>query len=289
MLKDNSLKLILMVGVVVSIVTTFAVIGLMGYETAMFFQHVSWIEFFTHTVWEPLIEPRQYGVLPLITGTMMVALGAILIALPVGLFSAFYLSELANDYFREFLKPMLEILAGIPTVVYGYFALSFVTPVLRIFNPDTEIFNALSAVIVVAIMILPMVTSLCDDAFRALPRELKEGAYSLGATTNEVMLGILVPAASGRIVAAVMLALSRAAGETMAVTLAAGSTPKLTLNFLESIQTMTAFMVQVSLGDVAAHGPEYLSSYAVGALLFVITFILNGIGTYMIFKAPKGL
>jgi phosphate transport system permease protein len=280
---------ILRSGVFLSLATTLAVILLMSREAYHFFQTVSFFEFFTSHQWEPLIEPKSFGVRPLVIGTFMVAFGALFLALPIGLYTAFYLSEFASEKIRGILKPTLEILAGIPTVVYGYFAITFVTPMLRKFLPDIEIFNALSAAIVVAIMILPMISSLCDDAFRALPRSLREGGYALGATSNEVVLGVLLPAASGRVVAAIMLAVSRAAGETMAVSLAAGSTPTDSVNFLQSIQTMTAFIVQVSLGDVAAGGIEYLSSYAVGALLFFITLILNGFGTYLIFKAPRGV
>ena len=287
--KDQAIKLLLSIGVVVSAATTLAILAMLLKETVVFFKLVSISEFFFGRVWEPLIEPKQFGVAPLVVGTLMISFGSIALAVPLGIFTAVYLSEVASERLRSFLKPVLELLAGIPTVVYGYFAITFITPLLRDFIPDLEIFNALSASVVVAIMILPMIASLCDDAFRALPRSLKEGAYALGATPNEVMFGVLLPASRGRVVAAIMLALSRAAGETMAVTLAAGSTPNLDFNFLGSVQTMTAFIVQMSLGDVATGGVEYLSSFAVGALLFVITLILNGIGTYMIFKAPKGV
>lgn len=286
---DKIWEWILRFGVLLSLLTTAAVILLLSIETYHFFKIVSFNEFFTGLTWEPLIEPKSFGVRPLVNGTLMISFGSLFLALPLGLYSAFYLSEIAHPKLRAILKPTLEILAGIPTVVYGYFAITFVTPMLRKFFPELEIFNALSASVVVAIMILPMIASLCDDAFRALPRSLREGGYALGATLNEVIWGILLPAASGRVLAAVMLAVSRAAGETMAVSLAAGSTPNNSLNFFQSIQTMTAFIVQVSLGDVASGGVEYLSSFAVGALLFFITMLLNGIGTYLIFKAPRGV
>lgn len=272
-----------------SLITTAAVVLLLSRETWHFLNVVPMKEFFFGAQWEPLIEPKTFGVRSLVNGTFMVAFGSLILALPLGLYSAFYLSEISHPRMRGILKPALEILAGIPTVVYGYFAITFVTPLLRKVLPELEIFNALSASIVVAIMILPMIASLCDDAFRALPRSLREGGYALGATTREVIWGVLLPAASGRVVAAIMLAVSRAAGETMAVSLAAGSTPNNSVNFLESIQTMTAYIVQVSLGDVASGSIEYLSSYAVGALLFFITMLLNGVGTYLIFKAPKGV
>ncbi len=286
---DQIWSWILKFGVLLSLITTAAVVLLLSRETWHFLNVVPMKEFFFGAQWEPLIEPKTFGVRSLVNGTFMVAFGSLILALPLGLYSAFYLSEISHPRMRGILKPALEILAGIPTVVYGYFAITFVTPLLRKVLPELEIFNALSASIVVAIMILPMIASLCDDAFRALPRSLREGGYALGATTREVIWGVLLPAASGRVVAAIMLAVSRAAGETMAVSLAAGSTPNNSVNFLESIQTMTAYIVQVSLGDVASGSIEYLSSYAVGALLFFITMLLNGVGTYLIFKAPKGV
>ncbi len=276
-------------GVLLSLGTTLVVIVLLGTETGRFFKLVSVSEFFLGTDWNPLIEPKKFGVWPLVVGTMMVAFGALILALPIGLMTACYLSEFSSQKVRGVLKPALELLAGIPTVVYGYIAVVFVTPALRLIFPEIQIFNALSASIVVGIMILPIIASLCDDALRALPMTLREGAYSLGANPNEVIFQVLLPAAGGRIVAATMLAFSRAAGETMAISLAAGSTPSMSGNFLESIQTMTAYIVQVSLGDVAAGGVEYLSSFAVGALLFFLTFFLNGFGTYLIFRAPKGV
>jgi phosphate transport system permease protein len=193
----------------------------------------------------------------------------------VGLATGIYLSEYASDRVREVVKPVLEILAGIPTVVYGYFALTFVTPVLQTFFNQIRIFNAASASIVVGIMVLPMVASLCDDAFRAVPKSLRNGAYALGATRLEVTLGVTLPSATSGVVASFVLAISRAIGETMAVTLAAGATPKMTLNPAESIQTMTAYIVQVSLGDTPAGTIEYQTIFAVAALLFAITLLMN--------------
>ncbi len=205
----------------------------------------------------------------------MIVAGAGLIALPLGLGSAIYQSEYASGKVRGMFKPVLEVLAGIPTVVYGYFALTFITPALRKVLPETQVFNAAGASIVVGIMVLPMVASLCDDALRAVPRSLREGAYALGATPLEVNLRVVVPAALSGVLASFVLALSRAIGETMAVTLAAGATPKLTANPLESIQTMTAYIVQVSLGDTPAGTVEYGTIFAVGSLLFVITLGMN--------------
>ncbi|MBT4493385.1 MAG: phosphate ABC transporter permease subunit PstC, partial [Gammaproteobacteria bacterium] len=223
----------------------------------------------------PLLQPRSYGLLPLLGGTLMIVVGASLLAIPIGVSSAIFLSEYASDRVRNVLKPILEVLAGIPTVVYGFFALTFVTPLLKLVLPDTHVFNAASAAIVVGIMVLPMVASLCDDAFRAVPTSLREGAYSLGATSFEVTTRVVVPAGLSGVFAAFVLAISRAIGETMAVTLAAGATPNLTLNPMESIQTMTAYIVQVSLGDTPAGTLTYQSLFAVGAVLFLITLVLN--------------
>ena len=216
-----------------------------------------------------------FGVLPLLSGTLLIVLGSSLVALPVGLATGIYLSEYASHRVREVIKPVLEILAGIPTVVYGYFALTFVTPILQSLFDQVRIFNAASASIVVGIMVLPMVASLCDDAFRAVPKSLRQGAYALGATRLEVTLGVTLPSATSGVVASFVLAISRAIGETMAVTLAAGATPKMTLNPAESIQTMTAYIVQVSLGDTPAGTVEYQTIFAVAALLFAITLTMN--------------
>lgn len=288
-LIDKALTWVFRVGVFITLITTVTAVYLLGRETLNFFDLVSFKEFWTSSEWSPLIEPKTFGIWPLICGTALISLGGIIIALPFGLMIAIQMSEFSSPRLRSILKPTLEILAGVPTVVYGYFALTVITPFLRVFFPDIEIFNGLSASIVVGIMILPMVASLCDDAFRALPRSLRDGAYSLGATSREVIQDVLLPAASGRVVAAVLLALSRAVGETMAVTLAAGSTPKMTSSYFESIQTMTAYIVQVSLGDVASGGVEYLSSFAVGFVLLLMTLFMNGFGTYLILKAPRGV
>ncbi|CAI2717132.1 phosphate ABC transporter permease subunit PstC [Nitrospina watsonii] len=282
---DHAVHGILLLCVGVTLMTTLVVIFLLGKESFLFFREVPVTDFLFGTQWTPLLEPKSFGVLPLVAGTMKIVFGAIFIALPFGLLIATYLSEFASSRIRSIIKPVLEILAGIPTVVYGYFALTFVTPLIRTVFPETNIFNAASAAIVVGIMILPMVSSLCDDAFRALPETLREGAYALGGTHFEVMGQIILPAAATRIGAAVILALSRAVGETMAVTLAAGATPNWSIGFLESIQTMTAYIVQVSLGDIPAGGVEYYTVYAVGMLLFLITLTMNIIGNHFILKS----
>ena len=250
-------------------------VGVLSVETFYFFQQVPASDFLFGTRWTPLLEPKSYGILPLLFGTTLIVIGAAIVALPVGLACAIYLSEYAGNRTRDLVKPILEILAGIPTIVYGFFAITFVTPILRTLIPSTEVFNAASAGIVVGIMVLPMVASLCDDALRAVPNALRDGAYSLGATSFEVTARIVVPASLSGIFAAFVLAISRAIGETMAVTLAAGATPNLTLNPLESIQTMTAYIVQVSLGDTPAGTLSYQTLFAVGAVLFSMTLVLN--------------
>ena len=257
-----------------SVITSFLIVVVLGKEAFPFFQEVSILEFLG-TTWTPLLEPRSFGVLPLVCGTFLVVVGASMIVIPAGLSTAMYLSEYASSRTRSVLKPILEILAGIPTVVYGYFALTFVTPILRVFIPSTQIFNAASAAIVVGIMVLPMVASLCDDALRAVPQTLRQGAYALGATHFEVTTRVVVPGSLSGIVASFVLALSRAVGETMAVTIAAGATPRMTLSPMESIQTMTAYIVQVSLGDTPAGTVEYRTLFAVAVLLFAITLIMN--------------
>ena len=272
---ENSLQVVFFLCAGISTVTTVAVIAVLAYETWEFLQQVPLTEFLFGTQWSPLLQPKSYGLLPLLAGTMMIVVGASLVAIPIGLACAVYLSEYAGEKARSVLKPVLEVLAGIPTVVYGFFALTFVTPVLKTILPQTQVFNAASAAIVVGIMVLPMIASLCDDALRAVPASLREGAYSLGATSFEVTARVVVPAGLSGIFAAFVLAVSRAIGETMAVTLAAGATPNLTLNPLESIQTMTAYIVQVSLGDTPAGTLTYQTLFAVAAVLFLITLALN--------------
>lgn len=259
----------------VSVVTTAAIVILLISESVNFFETISPLEFFFGTTWTPLFQPSSFGVLPLVWGTMIVTIGAAIIAIPTGLASAIYLSEYASDDVRRIVKPVLELLAGIPTVVYGYFALTFVTPALRTVFPDIQVFNALSAAIVVGIMILPMVATLSDNALRAVPVSLRQGAYALGATSYEVTTRVVVPAGLSGVMASFLLAISRAIGETMAVTLAAGQTPNMSLSMFESIQTMTAYIVQVSLGDTPAGGIAYQTLFAVATLLFAITLVIN--------------
>jgi len=280
---DNGVHFTLFICLLVTVVTTCVVLVILGKESLLFFSEVSIFDFLFGTRWEPLLEPKSFGVLPLVCGTLLIVTGSIIIAVPAGLLIAAYLNEFSSERVRTIIKPTLEILAGIPTIVYGYFALTFITPILKTFLPDMQVFNAISGAIVVGIMILPMIASLCDDAFRSIPDKLRDGAYALGATPLEVITQIVMPAAKSRVGASVILAVSRAIGETMAVTLAAGATPKMTLNPLESIQTMTAYIVQVSLGDTPAGGVEYQTCFAVATLLFLMTLTMNMVGNYYIF------
>lgn len=259
----------------ISVFTTFGIIGVLFQETILFFQQVSIVEFLTGTRWTPLFATKKFGVLPLVNGTILVASGAMFVALPLGLLAAIYLSEYASSRVRAVLKPFLEVLAGIPTVVYGYFALLFVTPILKSIFPQTQSFNALSASIVMGFMILPTVASISEDALSAVPRSLREAAYALGATKAEVATQVVIPAALSGIAAAFILAISRAIGETMIVAIAAGQQPKMTLNPLESIETMTAYIVQVSLGDTPHQSIAYQTIFAVGMLLFLMTLMMN--------------
>lgn len=274
-LSDKIMPVLLFLCAAVSVLTTIGIVYTLFSETWSFFSRVNIADFLFGTRWSPLIQPKEFGILPLIGGTLLVTLIACLVAIPIGLASAIYLSEYAPDRVRKIVKPILEVLAGVPTIVYGYFALTFVTPIIREIFPNTGVFNALSAGIVVGIMIIPMVSSLSEDAMTAVPRSLRHGAYALGATRFEVALKIVVPAALSGIVSSSVLAFSRAIGETMIVTVAAGATPNLTLNPLESIQTMTAYIVQVSLGDTPHGSIEYGTIFAVGMTLFIITFLLN--------------
>jgi phosphate transport system permease protein len=258
-----------------SIFVTAGIILVLLFETAAFLSEVPIAEFLFGTVWTPLFFDKHFGVLPLVTGTLMASGIAMVVALPAGLMTAVYLSEYAPSAVRRTVKPILELLAGVPTVVYGYFALLFITPKLQAIVPGLAGFNALSPGIVMGIMILPLVSSLSEDALRAVPNGLREGAYALGATRMEAAVRVVLPAAFSGISAACVLAVSRAIGETMIVAIAAGQQPRLTLNPRVPIETMTAYIVQVSLGDTPGGTIEYRTIFAVGMLLFLSTFILN--------------
>ncbi len=258
-----------------SIGTTAGIILVLAIETVAFLREVSIVAFLFGTEWTPLFATPRFGVLPLVAGTVVVSTIAMLVALPSGLLSAIYLSEYAPPRLRRAIKPILEILAGVPTVVYGYFALLFVTPLLQRFIPGLAGFNALGPGIVMGIMILPLVSSLSEDAMQAVPRGLREGSYALGATRMQTSIRVVVPAAFSGITAACILAASRAIGETMIVAIAAGQQPRLTWSPLVPIETMTAYIVQVSLGDTPQGTIEYRTIFAVGMLLFLGTFLLN--------------
>lgn len=287
-IREQTIELSLFACALVSIITTIGIVLVLVSESVYslagekaFFQAVSPWEFFFGTQWAPQFDDKHFGVLPLICGTFMVAGIAALTGLPLGLLGAVYLSEYARPAVRRTVKPFLEILSGIPTIVYGYFALEFLTPMILkpvfqgVLGWDVEGFNALSAGIVVGVMIIPMVCSISEDSLRAVPRSLREAGYALGSTRFDVSAKIVVPAAMSGIIASFLLATARAIGETMAVVIAAGNSPTLTLNPLKSMQTMTAFMANISGGDTPAGSIEYKSLYAVGLTLFCMTLLMN--------------
>jgi phosphate transport system permease protein len=265
----------------VSIATTVGIIVVLAVETLAFLREVPLTDFLFGTEWTPLFAIPRFGVLPLVAGTVLVSGVAMLVALPMGLLSAVYLSEYARPRTRRLVKPVLELLAGVPTVVYGYFALLFVTPILQRIIPDVAGFNALGPGIVMGIMILPLVSSLSEDAMQSVPRGLREGSYALGATKMQTSLRVVVPAAFSGITAAFILGASRAIGETMIVAIAAGQQPRLTWNPLVPIETMTAYIVQVSLGDTPQGTLEYRTIFAVGMLLFLGTLLLNLLSAWL--------
>ena len=273
--KEQAIRLVLFLCGCVSICTTLSIVLVLAVEAGSFFRDVSLTQFLFDTQWTPLFAEKHFGIAPLVCGTLLTSLIALIVALPIGLVSAVYLSEFASSTVRAVVKPLLEVLAGIPTIVFGYFALLFVTPLLQQLVPSLAGFNALSAGIVMGVMILPLVASLSEDAFYSVPRNLKEGAYALGASKLSMIFGVLLPASFGGIVAAFILAMSRAVGETMIVAIAAGQQPRLTLNPLEGVETMTAYIVQISLGDTPHGTLEYRTIFAVGGALFVLTLILN--------------
>lgn len=259
----------------VSVLTTIAILYTLITEAVHFFQRVSLTEFFTSTNLKPLSQNPSFGLLPLLSGTLLSTMIAMVVAGPIGLMAAIYLSEYASDRVRKLLKPMPELLAGIPTIVYGFFAFTFVTPLLRSIWPEIELTNILSPGLVMGIMIIPMVASLSEDAMTSVPNTMREGAYGLGATKLETAIKVVIPAAISGIVASFVLAISRAIGETMIVTIASGSTKNFSFDVTESMQTMTAYIVEVSSGDAAAGTTVYYSIYAVALTLFTMTFLMN--------------
>ncbi|WP_019242575.1 MULTISPECIES: phosphate ABC transporter permease subunit PstC [Bacillus] len=273
---------LLLFAAIISVLTTIGIVLTLIFETFEFFTRVSIIEFLTEKKWYPFsATDASFGIMPLVVGTLKVTGIATLVAVPIGLATAIFLSEYASEKTRKIIKPILEVLAGIPTIVYGFFALTFVTPILREIFPSLEIFNALSPGIVIGIMITPMIASLSEDAMSSVPNSIREGAFALGATKLETTFKVILPAAISGIMASIVLALSRAIGETMIVSVAGGSTPSLGFDVTSSIQTMTSYIVQVSTGDAGFGTTIYYSIYAVGMTLFLFTLLMNLLAQYI--------
>jgi len=275
LMSERILESLLVLSGLVSVLTTAGILYVLAWETVQFFSEVSLIEFLTGLEWTPLFADARFGILPLLMGTMLTSGIALVVAVPFGLMAAIYLSEFAPSKLRRVLKPALEMLAGVPTIVYGYFALVFLTPLLQSVVPGLSGFNALSAGIVMGIMITPMISSLSEDALSAVSNNLREAAYGLGSTKLSAIFRVVVPAATSGVVASIILALSRAVGETMIVAIAAGQQPRFTLDPRVPIETMTTYIVQISMGDVPAGTLEYRTIFAVGSTLFLMTFAMN--------------
>lgn len=280
-IKEKIIEKLLAVCAIITILTTVGIILILAVETVSFFREVSIVEFFTSTEWTPLFTNKSYGILPLLSGTALTTVVAITVALPVGIIIAVYLNEYANDRLRRILKPLLEILAVVPTVVYGFFALMIVTPFLKSFIPGLAGFNALSPGIVMGIMIIPFVSSLSEDALAAVPDSLRQASFGMGSTKFQTAFRVMVPAASSGIIVSAILALSRAVGETMIVAIAAGMQPRFSFDPTVPIQTITSYIVQVSMGDVPHGSIAYQTIFAAGITLFVFTFILNNISYWI--------
>ena len=279
--KEKLIEFVLKSASLITILTTIGILWVLLSESYSFFKEVSIIEFLTDTQWTPLFARKHFGILPLVAGTLLTTFVAILVALPIGITIAIYLSEYAPKRFKKIIKPLLEILAAVPTVVYGFFALMVVTPFLQSIIPSMAGFNSLSAGIVMGIMIIPFISSLSEDALSSVPKSLREASYGMGATRFQTAFKVMVPAASSGIIVSVILAFSRAIGETMIVAIAAGQQPRLTMNPLVPVETITAYIVQVCLGDVPHGSLEYKTIFAAGITLFVFTFILNNISFWI--------
>jgi phosphate transport system permease protein len=275
------IELVLLSAGLVAVLTTVAIVFILVYESAAFFEHVSIKEFLTGTMWTPLFADARYGILPLVSGTLTVTGVALLLAIPVGTLIAIYLSEFAPHHLRETVKPILELIGAVPTVVFGYFALVVVTPTLKKFFPELPGFNMLSAGLVIGLMIVPYVASVAEDAMRAVPRYMREGSYAMGATRLQTAMRVVVPGAFSGLAAAYILGISRAVGETMVVAIAAGMMPNFTFNPTEPAATITAFIVQVSLGDLPHDSIGYQSIFAAGLVLMIMTLVLNVIGFFL--------
>lgn len=279
--KERIIEFFLFTCASISILTTLGIILVLLIQSVQFFSEVPLKDFLTDTQWTPLFADKHFGILPLLSGTLLTTLIAISFALPVGLSIAIYLSEYASKTFRTAIKPMLEVLAAVPTVVYGYFALTVITPFFQKFFPSLAGFNAISPGIVMGVMIVPLISSLSEDALYAVPKSMREGAYGLGASKLQTAFKVVMPAASSGITVSIILAISRAIGETMIVAIAAGQQPRLTLDPTVPIETVTTYIVQVSLGDVPHGSLEYKTIFAAGLSLFVLTFILNNISFFI--------
>ena len=282
-LRERAIEFGLFLCALSSVAVTLGIVWVLIVESWHFFAHIAIFEFLTDTQWTVLFENPRYGIMPLVTGTLVTSTIALLVALPLGTIIAIYLSEYANVKVREVLKPILELLSAVPTVVFGYFALLFITPLLQSFFPDLPGFNMLSAGIVIGIMIVPYVSSLSEDAMKAVPVTIREGSYAMGATRLQTAVRVLIPAAFSGIASAYVLGFSRAVGETMVVAVAAGTQPNLTLNPMEGAATITAYIVQVSLGDLPHGSIAYQSIFAAGLTLMCLTLIFN-IGGYLLRK-----
>ena len=279
--RDRIVELLLLTSGLVAVFTTAAIVFILVYESAAFFDHVSIKDFLTDTMWTPLFADARYGIMPLVAGTLTVTGVALLVAIPLGTIIAIYLSEFAPHRLRETVKPVLELLGAVPTVVYGYFALLMVTPLLQKIWPDLPGFNMLSAGLVIGLMIIPYVATVAEDSMRAVPRYMREGSYAMGATKLQTALRVVVPGAFSGLAAAYILGISRAVGETMVVAIAAGMQPNLTFNPAEPAATITAYIVQVSLGDLPHGSIGYQSIFAAGLVLLLFTLVLNVIGFFL--------
>ena len=279
--RDRVIEMILLACALVAVFTTLAIVVILVVESSYFFEHVTIREFLTDRMWTPLFDDAHYGIMPLVSGTLTVTFVALLVAIPLGTIIAIYLSEFATHRMRETVKPVLELLGAVPTVVYGYFALLMVTPFLQKFMPNLPGFNMLSAGLVIGLMIVPYVASVSEDAMRAVPRYMREGSYAMGATKLQTALRVVVPGALSGIAAAYILGISRAIGETMVVAIAAGMQPTLTFNPTEPAATITAYIVQVSLGDLPHDSIGYQSIFAAGLVLMLMTLVFNLIGFFL--------
>jgi phosphate transport system permease protein len=276
--RDRIIEGMLLAAGLVAVFTTLAIVAILLIESSAFFEHVSIVEFLTDTLWTPLFADAHYGILPLVAGTLTTTMVALLVAVPLGTTIAIYLSEFAPYQVRETVKPILELLGAVPTVVYGYFALTMVTPVLQLLMPELPGFNMLSAGLVIGLMIVPYVSSVSEDAMRAVPRYMREGSYAMGATRLQTALRVVVPGAFSGLAAAFILGISRAVGETMVVAIAAGMQPNFTFDPREPAATITAYIVQVSLGDLPHGSIGYQSIFAAGLVLMLLTLVFNVIG-----------